>query len=48
MIDITAWMDGFLKALHDTFGNRMWFVGLQGSYGRGDSRGIFYIFGEKT
>ena len=37
MIDITAWMDGFLKALHDTFGNRMWFVGLQGSYGRGEA-----------
>ena len=37
MIDITAWMDGFLKALHDTFGNRIWFVGLQGSYGRGEA-----------
>ena len=37
MIDITAWMDGFLKALHDTFGNRVWFVGLQGSYGRGEA-----------
>ena len=37
MIDITTWMDGFLKALHDTFGNRMWFVGLQGSYGRGEA-----------
>ena len=37
MIDITAWMDGFLKALNDTFGNRVWFVGLQGSYGRGDA-----------
>ena len=37
MIDITAWMDGILKALHDTFGNRMWFVGLQGSYGRGEA-----------
>ena len=37
MIDITAWMDGFLKALHDTFGNRVWFVGLQGSYGRDEA-----------
>ena len=37
MIDITAWMDGFLKALHDTFTNRVWFVGLQGSYGRGEA-----------
>jgi len=30
-------MDGFLKALNDTFGNRVWFVGLQGSYGRGEA-----------
>ena len=37
MIDITAWMDSFLKALNDTFGNRVWFVGLQGSYGRGEA-----------
>ena len=37
MIDITTWMDGFLKALHDTFGNRVWFVGLQGSHGRGEA-----------
>ena len=37
MIDITTWLDGFLKALHDTFGNRVWFVGLQGSYGRGEA-----------
>ena len=37
MIEITTWMDGFLKALHDTFENRVWFVGLQGSYGRGEA-----------
>ena len=37
MIDITVWMDGCLKALHDTFENRVWFVGLQGSYGRGEA-----------
>ena len=37
MIDITAWMDGFLKALNKDFGNRVWFVGLQGSYGRGEA-----------
>ena len=37
MIDINVWMDGFLKALHDTFENRVWFVGLQGSYGRGEA-----------
>ena len=37
MIDITTWMDGFLKALSKDFGNRIWFVGLQGSYGRGEA-----------
>ncbi len=37
MIDITTWMDGFLKALNKEFGNRVWFVGLQGSYGRGEA-----------
>ena len=38
MIDITAWMSDFLLKLTDTFGNRVWFVGLQGSYGRGEAR----------
>ena len=37
MIDITAWMSNFLQALNKTFGNRVWFVGLQGSYGRGEA-----------
>ena len=37
MIDITAWMQNFLQTLHETFGNRVWFVGLQGSYGRGEA-----------
>ena len=37
MIEITNWMDGFLKALNKDFGNRVWFVGLQGSYGRGEA-----------
>ena len=32
MIDITAWMEDFLQALNETFANRVWFVGLQGSY----------------
>ena len=34
MIDIKAWLDIFLKSLNDTFGERVCFVGLQGSYGR--------------
>ena len=37
MIDITAWMDDFLKVLNKNFENRVWFVGLQGSYGRGEA-----------
>lgn len=37
MIDINAWMKNFLQALDETFGNRVWFVGLQGSYGRDEA-----------
>ncbi len=37
MIDITSWSDNFLKKLDMTFGKRIWFVGLQGSYGRGEA-----------
>lgn len=37
MIDISNWMNSFLKALNETFGDRVWFVGLQGSYGRGEA-----------
>ena len=37
MIDITAWMKKFLQTLNETFTNRVWFVGLQGSYGRGEA-----------
>ncbi len=37
MIDITAWMKNFLQALNEKFENRVWFVGLQGSYGRGEA-----------
>ena len=37
MINITVWMDEFLRELNDTFGKRVWFVGLQGSYARGEA-----------
>ena len=37
MMDITAWMKNFLQTLNETFANRVWFVGLQGSYGRGEA-----------
>ena len=37
MIDINVWMNDFLQKLNDFFANRVWFVGLQGSYGRGEA-----------
>ena len=37
MIDITNWMQNFLQTLNKTFESRVWFVGLQGSYGRGEA-----------
>lgn len=37
MINITDWIDVFQSALYDTFGERVWFVGLQGSYSRGEA-----------
>ncbi len=37
MMDITIWMNSFMSALEDTFGDRVWFVGLQGSYSRGEA-----------
>ena len=37
MIDISAWTDAFLEKLNSTFKNRVWFVGLQGSYSRGEA-----------
>ena len=37
MVDITAWMNDFLQKLNHTFENRVWFVGLQGSFARGEA-----------
>ena len=37
MINITTWMNEFLQKLNDKFENRVWFVGLQGSYGRDEA-----------
>ena len=37
MVDITTWTNDFLQNLNHTFENRVWFVGLQGSYGRGEA-----------
>ena len=40
MIDITAFTNMFVQTLESTFGNRVWFVGLQGSYGRGEATAV--------
>ena len=37
MIDINIWMQDFLQVLNETFPNRVWFVGLQGSFARGEA-----------
>ena len=37
MIEVETWLHDFLNAINNTFGNRVWFVGLQGSYGRGEA-----------
>ena len=37
MLDINAWMNEFIQKLNEVFANRAWFVGLQGSYGRGEA-----------
>ena len=37
MINIENWMGAFIIKLNETFDRRVWFVGLQGSYGRGEA-----------
>ena len=37
MIDIKSWTDKFIKALDEIFHDRVYFVGLQGSYSRGEA-----------
>ena len=37
VIELTAWLDSFGKALDSVFGDRVWFVGLQGSYSHGEA-----------
>ena len=37
MININAWMNDFIQKLNEVFANRVWFIGLQGSYGRGEA-----------
>lgn len=37
MIEIHHWMEQYLQNLKETFAEHVWFVGLQGSYGRGEA-----------
>jgi predicted nucleotidyltransferase len=37
MVDINGWLEEFLQKLNETFKSRVWFVGLQGSYCRGEA-----------
>ena len=37
MVDINSWLEEFLQKLNEAFKSRVWFVGLQGSYGRGEA-----------
>lgn len=34
MIDIKTWIKNFTEKVEQTFSDRVWFIGLQGSYGR--------------
>ena len=37
MIDIKTWIKDFIEKVEQTFADRVWFIGLQGSYGRGEA-----------
>ena len=37
MIDIKTWIKEFTNKPEQTFSERVWFIGLQGSYGRGEA-----------
>ncbi len=37
MTDIDKWMENYKKLMLETFGGRVWFIGIQGSRGRGEA-----------
>lgn len=37
MINLDDWISEFVKNLRQEFGDRIWFIGLQGSYARGEA-----------
>ena len=36
MCNIQSWMEQLAEELKNEFGSRLWFLGLQGSFGRGE------------
>ena len=38
MIDIDAWLEVFCGRLDENFSGRVWFLGIQGSYARGEAK----------
>ena len=37
MVDIKSWVLEFTNKVEQIFSDRVWFIGLQGSYGRGEA-----------
>ena len=37
MVDIEIWLKSFMAKVEQSFHGRVWFIGLQGSYGRGEA-----------
>lgn len=37
MVDVSSWLDLYIDEVEKVFGDRIWFVGLQGSYARGEA-----------
>ena len=37
MVALESWLDAYLNAVEAAFGKRIWFVGIQGSYARGEA-----------
>ena len=37
MFDLAPWLERFTQVLRETFGERVWFAGLQGNYARGEA-----------
>ncbi len=35
--NIDKWLNTYTEAVQGQFGDRVWFIGLQGSYGRGEA-----------